>query len=95
MKMIASREFSARPAAVWSGLAENGAVVVTRDGTPIGIITPTSPETLLEDMQEIVFARARHAARALREAAVENGTAEMTMEQIDEEIRLARKSRKR
>ncbi len=95
MKMIASRELSARPGAVWSDLAEDGAVVVTRDGTPVGIITPTSPGTLLEDMQEIIFTKARHAVRAIREAAAENGTAEMTAEQIDEEIRLARKARKR
>jgi len=95
MKMIASRELSARPGAVWSDLAEDGAVVVTRDGTPMGIITPTSPATLLEDMQEIIFAKARHAVRAIREAAAESGTAKMTTEQVEEEIRLTRKSRKR
>lgn len=68
------------------------------DDTPTGIITPTSPDTLLEDMQEIIFAKARHAVRAIRQEAVANGTAEWTVEDIDEEIRqarLARQTRKR
>ena len=50
MKMIASRELSVRPGAVFSDFASDGAVIVTRDGTPMGLITPTSPETLIEDM---------------------------------------------
>jgi len=95
MKMIASRELSSRPGAVWADLASQGAVVVTRDGLPLGIITPTSPETLLEDMQEIVFAKARRAVSSIREAAAANGTRDMGMAQIDAEIRRARKDRKR
>lgn len=90
--MIASRELSARPGAVWSALAKEGAVVVTRDGLPMGIITPTSPETLLEDMQEIAFAKARHAVRAIREAAAASGTDEMSMDEIGSEISEARKA---
>jgi hypothetical protein len=95
MKMIASRELSARPAAVWGGLAREGAVVITRDGLPLGIITPTSPETLLEDMQEIVFAKARRSVRALRESAVKSGTDRLSMDEIDAEIKQLRREKKR
>jgi len=94
MKMIASRELSARPGAVWADLEVEGAVVVTRDGLPMGIITPTSPATLLEDMQEITFAKARHAVAGLRQSAAANGTDQMSMEEIDAEIRACRKERK-
>lgn len=93
MKMVASRELSARPAAVWADVVEAGAVVVTRDGIPMGIITPTSPETLLEDLQEIAFARARHAVRDIRASAAGNGTAALSPEAINAEIRGYRKSR--
>ena len=92
--MIASRELSARPGAVWGGLASEGAVVITRDGLPLGIITPTSPETLLEDMQEIVFARARRAVKSLREVAAKSGTEGLSMDEIDGEIRKSRLSKK-
>lgn len=91
--MIASRELSARPGAVWADLKLEGAVVVTRDGLPVGIITPTSPATLLEDMQEIAFAKARHAVAAIRQSAAANGTDGMGMQEIDAEIRASRKAR--
>lgn len=91
--MIASRELTAKPAAVWSKVASEGAVVVTRDGLPMGIITPTSPETLIEDMQEIAHSRARRAVSRMRAAAAERGTSDMTMNEIDAEIRRARKVR--
>jgi hypothetical protein len=93
MQMIASRELTAKPAAVWSKVATEGAVVVTRDGLPMGIITPTSPETLLEDMQEIAFSRARRAVSRMRATATRHGTGGMTSNDIDAEIRRARKLR--
>jgi hypothetical protein len=93
MKMIPSRELSARPGAVWADLEAEGVVVITRDGQPMGIITPTSASTLLEDMQNIAFAKARRAAQELRSAAVANGTANMSAGEIEAEILLARKER--
>jgi hypothetical protein len=93
MKMIASRELSARPGAVWADLEVEGAVVVTRDGMPMGIITPTSPATLLEDMQEIAFAKARHAVSDLRQSAAASGRDQMSLEEVNAEIRASRKSR--
>lgn len=94
MKMIASRELSARPGAVWADLEVEGALVVTRDGQPMGIITPTSPATLLEDMQEIAFSKARHAVAGIRQSAAVNGTDRLSMEDIDAEIRASRRRRK-
>ena len=93
MQMIASRELTAKPAAVWTKVAAEGAVVVTRDGLPMGIITPTSPETLIEDMQEIAYSRARRAVSRMRANAAEHGTTGITSNEIDAEIRRARKAR--
>ncbi len=57
----------------------------------MAIITPTSPATLLEDMQEIAFAKARRALSGLRQSAAACGTDQMTMEIIDAEIQSYRK----
>lgn len=94
MKMIASRELSAKPSAVWADLQSEGAVVITKDGQPVGIITPTSSATLLEDMQEITFAKARQAVTELRQHSATNSANEMSMEEIDAEIRVFREKRK-
>ena len=93
--MIPSRELSARPGEVWKTLAREGAVVITRDGMPVGIITPTSEDTLLEDMQELIFSKARHAVSTIRAAAAEAGTGQMSGQEIDAEIHASRKALKR
>lgn len=93
MKIIASRELSARPGAVWKMLTDEGSVVVTRDGVPLCILCPTSPETLVEDVSDAAFLRARRAVSQMRQDAAATGRAEMTSEDIDEEIRQVRLAR--
>ena len=91
MQMIASRELSSKPGAVWSTLAAEGSIVVTRDGRPIAIVTPTSPETLIEDFQEITFSQARRGVRNLRASAAKTDVAYLSLEDIEGEIQAARR----
>ena len=93
MKMIASRKLAARPGAVWEDLAREGAIVITKDGVPRSIMIPTSDASLIEDVQDIVFARARRAVRAVR--ASQSGSDGRTASEIDEEIKAARRALKR
>jgi hypothetical protein len=93
MKMIASRELAARPAGVWELLEKEGAVVVTRNGQPEGIFVSTSGESWLEDVQEVVFARARRALGVARTAAARAGTARLSEEEIEAEIAAVRAER--
>ena len=94
MKMIPSRTLAVRPRAVWDDLEREGAVVITKDGLPRGIMVPTSDATLLEDIQELVFARARRAVREIRSQARAAGS-EVTGAVIEQEIREVRRSRAR
>ena len=66
MKMIAFHEMAAKPAAIWKALKEEGAVLVTKNGKPEGVFVATSLETWLEDVQDIVFARARRATQQMQ-----------------------------
>lgn len=92
--MIASREMAAKPAAIWKALKEEGAVVVTRNGQPEGVFLATSAETWFEDIQDVVFARARRATQQMRRAASQSGAAAMSMEEIIAEIQADRAERK-
>ena len=94
MKMIASRMLAASPGKVWEDLEREGAVVITKDGVPRSIMVPTSDATLLEDVRELVFARARKAVRAIRTRASEIGTDRLSRSGIEKEIRGARQSLK-
>lgn len=94
MKTIASRTLAASPGQVWAALEREGALVVTKDGVPRSIMVPTSDATLLEDVQEIVFARARRAVRRIRTRAAETGAGDLTQADIEQEIRAARQARR-
>jgi hypothetical protein len=95
MKTIASRVLAARPGKVWEHLEREGAVVITKDGVPRSILVPTTDATLVEDVQELVFARARRAVRAIRVRAAETGASALTSAEIDREVRAARRARRR
>jgi hypothetical protein len=92
MKTIASRVLAASPGKVWQHLEREGAVVITKDGVPRSILVPTSDATLLEDVQELVFARARKAVRAIRVRAAETGRDALTRAEIEREIKAARRA---
>jgi hypothetical protein len=94
MKTIASRALAASPGKVWEDLEREGAVVITKDGVPRSIMVPTSDATLLEDVQELVFARARKAVRAIRTQASADGSDTLTPSEIEREIRAVRRARK-
>ena len=95
MKTIASRTLAASPGKVWADLDREGAVVITKDGVPRSIMVPTSDATLLEDVQELVFARARNAVRAIRARSAEAGRDALSTSTIEGEIKAARKAAKR
>lgn len=82
----------ANPGKVWETLEREGAVVITKDGAPRSILVPTSDATLFEDVQELVFARARKAVRAIRLRAAETGRDRWTASDIEREIGAARRA---
>jgi hypothetical protein len=92
MKIVASRVLAAAPGKVWQDLEKEGAIVITKDGAPRSIMVPTSDATLLEDIRELVFARARRAVRAIRAQAAASGAARLTSTDIEKEIRAARRA---
>ena len=93
MKFIASRVPAASPGEVWADLEKEGALVITKDGAPRSILVPTSDATLIDDVREIVFARARKAVREIRKHAAETGAAALTPSDIGQEIKAARQAR--
>jgi hypothetical protein len=95
MKTIASRMLAARPGRVFEHLEREGAVVITKDGVPRSIMVPTRDATLLEDVRDLVFARARRAVRSIRVRAVETGADALTPSQIEREVRDARRALRR
>ncbi|MEI8037745.1 MAG: hypothetical protein WCJ14_05085 [Verrucomicrobiota bacterium] len=91
--MIPSRQLAANPGKVWQALEEEGTLVISRDGTPRGLLIATSDATLLEDLQEQVRNCARRALSAVRRRALASGLSELSPQEIDKEIGAVRQAR--
>jgi hypothetical protein len=94
MKLMSGKEFARSPDRVLRELGHLGGLVITQDGQPKGILLPTSEETVLEDAQAQVLARARRAVSGIRRAAAQQGLDLLTPTDIDREIAAARKARR-
>lgn len=95
MKMIATRDLAAKSGFVMKELEAEGILVVTKDGKPRSILIPTSDETLVEDLRDCMYARA---SRLLGKAQIESlakGLDSLSTDDIDQEIKATRLSRKR
>ena len=95
MKIIPSRQLSASPGKVWRQLEEEGALVISRDGVPRGILLSTSEATLLEDLRDQARRRARNAVSAVRRRALEGGIDAPSASEIEAEVAAVRAASKR
>jgi len=93
MKLIGTKELAANPGKALREATREGSVVITENGHPKGLLTPTSEETLLEDMQDRIRSRARRAVTEIRREAAKRGLDRLTMADIDREIAAARRAR--
>ena len=65
------------------------------NGKPIALLTPLSDQNLEETLSAIRRAKAINAVKMIQRESIENGTSEMTLEEIDKEIKKSRKERKK
>ena len=95
MKFISVRDLRGKSAEIWKGLPADREVVVTNNGRPIAILSAVNESNLEESLSAIRQARAVEAVIALQRRSVEKGTDAIAMEDIDAEIKAARKKRRR
>jgi antitoxin (DNA-binding transcriptional repressor) of toxin-antitoxin stability system len=95
MKFITVRDFRTSPAQIWKQLPDEQEMIITNNGRPIALLTPISDGTLEETVASMRKARAINAIKQLQLSSLKTGKNRMTEEEIENEIREARKSRKR
>ncbi len=95
MKFISVRNLRGKSAEVWKGLPQDREVVVTSNGRPIAILSAVNESNLEESLSAIRQARAVEAVMSLQRRSVERGTDGISMDEIDAEIRVARRRRRR
>jgi antitoxin (DNA-binding transcriptional repressor) of toxin-antitoxin stability system len=95
MKFVTVRDFRTASAAIWKTLPEEQEMVITNNGKPIALLTPLTDRTLEETLSAIRRAKAINAVKMIQQQSVKNGTDKMTLEEINYEIKMSRKERKR
>jgi prevent-host-death family protein len=95
MKFISVRDLRGKSGEVWKNLPTEREVVVTSNGRPIAVLSAVNESNLEESLSAIRQARAAEAVMSLQRRSVEQGTDGITMEEIDREIRMVRRKRKR
>ncbi len=94
MKFIGVRDFRTKSALIWKKLKSEKNVIVTSNGKPIAILTATSEDDLEESLNAINRAQARESLNNIRFKIYEKQIPEITIDEIDEEIRNYRREKK-
>lgn len=95
MKFITVRDIRTSPAQIWKQLPEEQEMVITNNGRPIALLTPITDQSLEQTLSAVRRARAMAAVQNMQKRARDIGLDQMADDEIDEEIRAARRERKR
>ena len=94
MEFVTVRDLRTRTAAIWKRLGKKNEIVITSNGKPIAILSPTSETTLEESLSALRTAKAIAAAESLQLRSAETGRDELSIEEINAEIDAVRKIRR-
>jgi len=95
MRFLSVRELRAKSAAIWNELQRDGEMIITSNGKPIAILSPTSENRVEESVRSIRRARASAAVSRMQRQSVLNGSDAITSNDIEAEISETRESIRR
>lgn len=95
MKFVSIRDLRLRGGAVWKALEEGEEAILTSNGKPVALLAGISEEQVEEVVRAFRRARAQAAVTKMREMAVKHGLDRLSQEDIETEIRAARRERSR
>lgn len=95
MHFVTARELRNKTAQLWKRLAVENEMVVTVNGHPVALLTAVSEQNFEQMVRSLRRARALLAVSALQQASLKRGTANLSQKEIETEIQLSRRNRKR
>ena len=93
MKFLSVRDLRSKSAQVWQDLPSERELIITSNGRPIAILAAINESNLEESLTAFRQARAVEAVATLQRPSADQGTNNLTIDEIDAEIRAVRKSR--
>lgn len=95
LKFLSMRDLRMSTTQIKKMLMDDGTIIVTNNGKPAALMLEINESTLESVLTDLRKMRAKRAVTELQRAAKENGTSEMTMDEIDAEIADTRKERRK
>ena len=93
MKFLTVRDLRGKSAQIWKELPKEREMVVTSNGRPIAILAAINDANLEESLSAFRRARAVDAVASLQRRSIKQGTARISMDEINAEIKAVRKKR--
>lgn len=93
MRFLSVRDLRNKSAQIWQDLPAERELIITSNGRPIAILAAISESNLEESLTAFRQARAVEAVASLQRQSAAQGTNNLTVAEIDDEIRAVRKSR--
>ena len=95
MKFLSVRDLRTKSAQVWRDLPLEKEMVITNNGRPVAVITSVNEETVEKSLASWRQVRATQAIVSVQKESMIKGTDNITMDQIDSEIKEARRERQK
>ena len=95
MKFLSIRDLKTKSSQVWKELSDQKDMIITSNGRPIAILSSITENNLDQVLSAFRQARAMQAVTSLQRESVRKRTDKITMDEIDNEIKLLRSKRKR
>jgi antitoxin (DNA-binding transcriptional repressor) of toxin-antitoxin stability system len=93
MKFVSIRDLRGKSAEIWKKLPGEREMIITSNGRPIAILAAVNESNLEESLSAFRQARAVEAVASLQRRSMEQGTDNISMDEIDSEIRAVRRKR--
>jgi prevent-host-death family protein len=93
MKFVTVRDLRGKTSELWKALQQERELVVTNNGKPIAILSATDEESFETCLWTLRRSRASDALAKLQRDAAERGLDKLTPEDIEAEIKAARRGR--
>ncbi len=93
MKFISIRDLRGKSAEIWKKLPGEREMIITSNGRPVAILAAVNESNLEESLSAFRQARAVEAVASLQRLSIAQGTDNISMDEIDAEIRAVRRKR--
>ena len=95
MKFLSVRDLRGKAAQIWQELPQEKEIIVTNNGRPIAILSSINESNLEDSLKAFRRARVADSVAFLQRRSVEQGVDNVSLAEINAEINVVRRKRKK